>query len=315
MMQITPPLRSPRQVRVILSSTALLSFTSVWKATALAVAELGVAAFFVMGVMQSFLGDWAPWFILAACALGAYARAVDIESWALFIPGGLVGRVDLAFGWRAARVAAGAILAERLFLVALACVVAGRYAASFAVTIVAGWHLIGDLTTDDMATTIAVILIGLLWARARLGLEVTSDRMAKGIWIGVGVLATMTVWGIVTVSKSPLQLAFLPTYPPLRESGPSMIWPILLGLAIALPTIGGGDVLARSAHEFPPPRVTSVRRTAMWVIVLSLASTASFAFLFNLLVPTAEQRLAADAPLIGIAHHLAGAAFARKSIA
>src|SRR5215471_9897584 len=193
-MQITPPLRPPRQVRVILSSTALLSFMSVWKATALAVAELGVAAFFVMGVAQSFLGEWAPWFVLAACGLGAYARAIDIESWALFVPGGLTGRVDLAFGWRAARAAAAAMVGERLFLTTLACVVAGRYAASVAVTIVAGWHLIGDLTTDDMATTIAVILIGLLWIRARLGMELRSDQMARGVWIGVGVLAFMTGW-------------------------------------------------------------------------------------------------------------------------
>src|SRR5215475_1555793 len=124
-MQIAPPLRPPRQVRVILSSTALLSFTSVWKATALAVAELGVAAFFVAGVSQSFLGEWAPWFVLAACVLGIYARAIDIESWGLFIPGGLIGRVDCAFGWRTARVVAAAIVGERLFLTALACVVAG----------------------------------------------------------------------------------------------------------------------------------------------------------------------------------------------
>jgi magnesium transporter len=314
-MHIAPPLRPPRQVRVILSSTALLSFTSVWKATALAVAELGVAAFFVMGVAQSFLGEWAPWFVLAACVLGAYVRAIDIESWALFIPGGLIGRVECAFGWRAARVVAAAMVGERLFLTALACVVAGRYAASFAVTIVAGWHLIGDLTTDDMATTIAVILIALLWIRARLGLELTSDRMAKGVWIGVGVLAVMAVWGIVTVTRQPVPLAFLPLKPPLDQTGFGMIWPCLLGLAIALPAIGGGDVLARGAHEFPPPRVTSLRRTAMWVIVLSLVSTATFAFLFHLLVPGVEQRLAADAPLVAIAHHLIGATWARKVIA
>jgi magnesium transporter len=334
-MHIAPPLRPPRQVRVILSSTALLSFRSVWKATALAFAELGIAAFFLMGVAQSFLGEWAPWFVLIACILGAYARAIDIESWALFIPGGLIGRVDCAFGWRPARAAAAAIIAERLFLTALACVVAGRYAASFAVALVAGWHLIGDLTTDDMATTIAVILIGLLWIRARLGMEVRSDQMAKGIWIGIGVLASMTIWGIVTVLRqadqagqvgqlgltgSPLVVPLplppvFPTNPPLDQTGFNVIWPCLLGLAIALPAIGGGDVLARGAHEFPPPRVTSLRRTALWVIVLSLVTTAAYAFFFHLLVPAAEQRLAADAPVIVIAQHLAGAPWARRFIA
>ncbi len=45
-----PPIRPGRQVvRVVLSATALLSFMSVWKAAALAIAELGVGAFFVVG--------------------------------------------------------------------------------------------------------------------------------------------------------------------------------------------------------------------------------------------------------------------------
>src|SRR5262249_4835937 len=163
----------------------------------------------------------------------------------------------------------------------------------------------------DMATTIAVILIGLLWIRARLGMELQSDRMAKGIWIGIGVLVSVTVWGIITVTHdagqpdTPLPPVF-PLHPLVDQTGFDIIWPTLLGLALALPAIGGGDALARGAHEFPPPRVTSLRRTAMWVIVLSLVSTAAFAFFFHLLVPGAEQRLAVDAPLIGIAHHLAG---------
>ncbi len=316
-MHIVPPVRPPRQVRVILSSTALLSFMSVWRATALAVAELGVAAFFVMGVVQSFLGDWAPWFVLAGCVLGAFARTIDIEGWALFVPGGLVGRVECAFGWRPARAAAAAIVAERFLLAALACVVAGRYVASFLITAVAGWHLIGDIKTDDMATTLAVILIGLLWIRARLGLELTpSDRLAKGVWIGIGVLSTLGTWGIITaVSREVPLAAFVPTKPPLDATGIGIIWPCLLGGLLALPAVGGGDVLARAAHEFAPPRVHSLRRTALLVVLFSLLATAIFSFLFSALVPGPEQQLAVDAPLVGLEHFLAGALWAKKLLA
>ena len=69
---------------------------------ALAIAELGVGAFFVVGLARALAGDWAPWVVLAAGLLSVLARAADVESWALFIPGGLIGRAEHAFGvaWR-----------------------------------------------------------------------------------------------------------------------------------------------------------------------------------------------------------------------
>ena len=62
-----------------------MSFISVRKAAALAVAELGVAAFFIAGVTRAALGESAAWFVLAAVALTALVRAIDIESWAVLI--------------------------------------------------------------------------------------------------------------------------------------------------------------------------------------------------------------------------------------
>jgi hypothetical protein len=74
---------------VVLSSDALLPFASVWRSSALALAELGIAAFLMAGAAVPALGGSAPWFVLAAILLAAMARAVDIESWGLLIPGGL----------------------------------------------------------------------------------------------------------------------------------------------------------------------------------------------------------------------------------
>ena len=84
-----PGTHSPvRQLRVVLSSTALLSFMSVWKAAALGIAELGAGAWFVPGIAGSALGGAMPWFVLAAALLGVFIRAVDVESWSMFLPAG-----------------------------------------------------------------------------------------------------------------------------------------------------------------------------------------------------------------------------------
>jgi len=53
-MPFTPFARAP--LRVVLSTPALLSFVSAWKAGTLAIAQLGVAAFFLAGITTPLLG-------------------------------------------------------------------------------------------------------------------------------------------------------------------------------------------------------------------------------------------------------------------
>jgi magnesium transporter len=310
--------RPRRQVRVVLSSTTLLSFMSVRKAAALAVAQLGVAAFFVAGTTRSALGDSAAWFVLAAAVVGAFVRAIDIESWALLIPGGVVARVHQAFGPRAAKAAAAAGLVERLFLAALACVVIGQYASTVALTAIAGWHLTGYVRSEDFATIVAVFLLGLLWLRARIGLDLTPDRIARGVWIAVGILTLMTVWGLVSLTLGHVSWAILASPPP-----PSSLtgWlsidaalVYLLGFSLALPTIGGGDAVARAAHELRPPRLQALQRTSHLVSMFTILATVSGAFLFVLLVPAADQAVWSNAPLAGLAQHLAGPWWARDVV-
>src|SRR5262245_40255129 len=169
-----PPLKPKRHVSVVLSTTTLMSFMSVSRATALALAELGIAVFFTVGVVRSFIGESAPWFILAACVLSALVRTIDIESWAFFIPGGLIGRTERAFGPRIGSVATAAVLTERLLLVAMACVLCGQYALSVGVPWIAEWSVTARLTVQELVVVGATILIGLLWIRSRLAFPLSS---------------------------------------------------------------------------------------------------------------------------------------------
>jgi magnesium transporter len=318
---MTVPLqhRPRRQIRVVLSSTALLSFMSVRKAAALAIAQLGVAAFFVAGIARSSLGDSAVWFVLAAAVVGAFVRAIDIESWALLIPGGAVARVQQAFGPRVAKAAAAAGLVERLLLAALACIVIGQYASTVTLTAIAGWRLTGFLRPEDFASMVAVSLTGLLWLRARIGLDLTSDRIARGVWIAVGILTLVTVWGIITLVRGPVPWGLLASPPsPASVTGWRVLDAVLIylfGFALALPTIGGGDAVARAAHELRPPRLQALQRTSFFVSLFTGLATVSGAFLFVLLVPAADQALWTNSPLAGLAQHLAGPAWARDIVA
>src|SRR3954471_17802675 len=117
------PQRSRREVRIVLAAHALLSFTTASRAAALALPELVFAAFFIGGVLRVTAGGAGPWIVVLATLLGLAVRRLDVEIWALFVPGGLSGRVERAFGPRAAAAAGAVVIIERLLLAALACAV------------------------------------------------------------------------------------------------------------------------------------------------------------------------------------------------
>jgi magnesium transporter len=315
-MSRTPPTETRRRIRVVLSSTALLSFTSARKAGALAIAELGIAAFFVAGVVRPIVGGAAPWVVLAAAVLGAFTRAIDLESWALLVPGGFIGRARLAFGRRAGLAAAAVRLVERILLAALACLVIGQYASSPAVFAIVGRRVNGRVQAEDFAIVVAVVLIGLLWIRGRIGIDLASNTMARAVWIGVGLLALPIGWGAVTaLAGAPVVVPGPPSWRPPTD------WPLAraalpygVGFAVALSTIGGSDALARAAHDLQPPRGPALKRVALLVFLFTILVTTLGAFLFGRLVPDSELGLWGQAPLAGLAQHLAAPQWARHLI-
>ena len=300
----TPP-SSNRHVRVVLSTTALLSFMSVSKATALVLAELGVAVFFVVGVARSFFGESAPWFVLGACLLAIVVRAIDIESWAFFIPGGLIGRTERVFGQRVGSFATAVMLTERLLLVVLACVLCGQYAVSFGFAWISKWSVTAQLSVQELVTVGAILLIGLLWTRARLGVPLPSNAMARCVWAGVMVILALSITGTIATITHHLPI-LTPTFEPVsREPLPGQALQWLIAIAIVLPVLGGGGSLGRAAGEFAPPRLNAVRRTAFFVAAFVLVLAVSTSFLFVAVVPREEAGVWAATPLSAIAQHLA----------
>src|SRR5258706_15153959 len=122
--------RPRREVPIVLAASALLSFTSASRAAALALPELAFAAFFAGGVLKDTAGNAGPWIVFAATVIGLAIRRLDLESWTLFIPGGLSGRVERAFRPRAATAAPGVLIIGRGRLTAPACVAFGHYVAA-----------------------------------------------------------------------------------------------------------------------------------------------------------------------------------------
>ena len=277
------PVATRRDVRIVLARSALLSFTSASRAAALALPELACAAFFVGGVLRD-TGSAGPWIVLAATLLGLAIRRLDLESWTLFIPGGLSGRVERAFGPRAATAALGVIIIERLLLAALACVVFGHYAAAFLFPTTHD-RFLPNATAADLSTLLALALIGWLWLRARRGQLLPSADRARHVWIAIGVLAALTCIAAVNAvvrgawPAPPSLAAIAPVGRPddWREAIRIGAWLLVAALAAfgrAAPAIGVADSIPRVVHELAPPRIQGLHRTAVITSLAALVLTA-----------------------------------------
>ena len=307
---------SPRRpIAIVFTSGALLSFTSASRAAALALPELAFAAFFVGSVAGSIGVRVAPWIVLLAALVASIVRRLDIESWTLFIPDGLAGRVERAFGARAASATRGVVLVERILLAALAATVFGHYASALLFTVVGGTPLLRRAAAADVSAVIGLMLLGWLWLRARLGRLLTPGRRARHVWVAVGLLGLLFAWALGTV----IALRAWPEFPSLseitapiagtgwRDQLSSAAW-VLAGLVAAFglsaPAIGVADSIRRVVHELAPPRSVGLRRAVTITTAAGLLFTAGLAILSSGLAPQGSGGAWAGAPLAGLAQSL-----------
>ena len=289
---------------------------SVWRATARALVDLGPAAFFVGGVAWASVGPSAPWSVLAAVAMSAAMRAVDVEGRALFVPGGLYGSVRDTLGRIPAKIAAAALLVERLLLGPLAAIVAGHYAVAFGRTLV-GATPGGVGETAPMS--IAIVLLGAVWWMQRQGRPVPDRALSRAVGASVAVLASVAVWGAATawIHGAPWPPLHVPTGFSFGASAGRPFWmaavvaSLATGLGRALPALGGVNVLSQIALDLEQPRIKNLQRTARLVGAFGLLVTAVLAFVLVAVVPDGQVDRWVNAPLAGVALHLAGPAWLR----
>jgi magnesium transporter len=291
------------RIRVVLATRALLAFTPSWRAATLALAELGCVAFFASGISEEAIGAAAPWFVLAAVLIGVYVRAVDVEACGLFVRGGTFGLVRQALGEVPGRLAASALLVERLLLGSLVAAAAGRYVTALFRAGLA--PQMSPAAAENTAVAVAVGLLAAVWIGQRQGRLFSSLAVSRAVIGACSLLILAIVWALITLGARGGALAPLPFTP----AAPATPIGALLALGSVMFVIGGVDTLSQIAPELEPPRILNLKRTAVIVAVFSIAVTASAGFFVSALVPDALRDAFLDTPIVGLALAFAGASW------
>src|SRR5215813_6155324 len=115
--------------RVIVATTALLTFISFWRAAAIVLNDLASSAYYAGGESEGFIGKSAPWFVLAVMVFSYCVRQIYMESCSMFVRGGVYRTVKEALGGTLAKISVSALMFDYVLTGPISGVAAGQYLA------------------------------------------------------------------------------------------------------------------------------------------------------------------------------------------
>src|ERR1700683_3435339 len=117
----------PALPKVVIATTAMLSFISFWRAAAIVLNDLGSSAFYAGAIAEQAIGKAAPWFILAIMLFAYAVRSMYIESCSMFVRGGVYRVVKEAMGSTLAKFSVSALMFDYILTGPISGVSAGQY--------------------------------------------------------------------------------------------------------------------------------------------------------------------------------------------
>ncbi len=124
--------RSANLPRVLVATTAMLTFISFWRAAAIVLNDLASSAYYAGGEAERYIGKTAPWFILAIMLFSYAVRAIYVESCSMFVRGGVYRVVKEALGGSLAKFSVSALMFDYILTGPISGVAAGQYLAGLA---------------------------------------------------------------------------------------------------------------------------------------------------------------------------------------
>src|SRR5258708_7533960 len=199
--------------RVIVATTALLTFISFWRAAAIVLNDLASSAYYAGGEAEGYIGKTAPWFILAIMLFSYAVRAVYVESCSMFVRGGVYRAVKQSLGGTLAKFSVSALMFDYILTGPISGVAAGQYLAGL-MSELAGYFPLSrpfsQHTDGGISATLAVIVTVYFWWENTKGVSESSEKALHIMKLVTVMVVVLIGWCIYTAI---LRHSSLPPFP------------------------------------------------------------------------------------------------------
>jgi amino acid transporter len=308
--------------RVIVATTALLTFISFWRAAAIVLNDLASSAYYAGGEAEAYIGKTAPWFILAIMVFSYAVRAVYVESCSMFVRGGVYRAVKSALGGTLAKFSVSALMFDYVLTGPISGVAAGQYLAGLISELLVYMHISGPLapvSISIISAGFAVVVTAYFWWENTKGVSESSEKALHIMKLVTVMVVMLIAWCTYTVI---VRHSSLPPWPHPRNLrlGPSALgWlahsslphmfgiiAIFIALGHSVLAMSGEESLAQVYREIESPKLQNLRKAGLVIFIYSLVFTSLVSFFAVMIIPDDVRQHFLENLIGGLAMSLEG---------
>jgi len=288
--------------KVVIATTAMLSFISFWRAAAIVLNDLGSSAFYAGAIAEQAIGKAAPWFILAIMLFAYAVRSMYIESCSMFVRGGVYRVVKEAMGSTLAKFSVSALMFDYILTGPISGVSAGQYLTGFLNEFFARVHVDLVLPINSTSAVFAIVVTIYFWWENIKGIPESSGKALRIMYVTTVMVVVMIAWCILTVWMRGAHLPPLPTKANLTFAPEALGWlrysslphtialiGILIGLGHSVLAMSGEETLAQVYREVEHPKLPNLEKAGLVIFIYSFVFTAGVSFFASMIIPDAVR--------------------------
>src|SRR6202166_3730609 len=300
--QPSDPAQKPALPKVVIATTAMLSFISFWRAAAIVLNDLGSSGFYAGAIAEQAIGKAAPWFILAIMLFAYAVRSMYIESCSMFVRGGVYRVVKEAMGSTLAKFSVSALMFDYILTGPISGVSAGQYLTGFLNELFARIHFNLILPINSTSAIFAIAVTVYFWWENIKGIPESSGKALRIMYVTTVMVVVMIAWCILTVWVRGAHLPPLPTRANLTFAPEALGWlrfsslphtvaliGILIGLGHSVLAMSGEETLAQVYREIEHPKLPNLEKAGLVIFVYSLIFTAGVSFFASMIISDAVR--------------------------
>src|ERR1700674_4773364 len=313
--------------RVIVATTALLTFISFWRAAAIVLNDLASSAYYAGGEAEGYIGKTAPWFILAIMLFSYAVRAVYVESCSMFVRGGVYRAVKMSLGGTLAKFSVSALMFDYILTGPISGVSAGQYLGGLLSETSQQAHLSGpfsQLSIGRIAAGFAITVTLYFWWENTKGVHESSGKALHIMKLVTVMVVLLIAWCLYTIFVRHSQVAPLPHPRNLKLGENALGWlahsslphmfgiiAIFIGLGHSVLAMSGEESLAQVYREIESPKLPNLKKAGLVIFVYSLVFTSLVSFFAVMIIPDDVRQGFLQNLIGGLAMNLQGPFMAR----
>src|SRR6202795_3678119 len=287
--------------RVIVATTALLTFISFWRAGAIVLNDLASSAYYAGGEAEGYIGKTAPWFILAIMLFSYAVRAVYVESCSMFVRGGVYRAVKQSLGGTLAKFSVSALMFDYILTGPISGVSAGQYLGGLLSDLFQRAHFSGafsQASINHIATAFAVVVTVYFWWENTKGIPESSEKALHIMKLVTVMVVILITWCVYTVVLRHSALPPLPHPRNLHLTTSALGWlahsslphmfgilAIFIALGHSVLAMSGEESLAQVYREIESPKLPNLKKAGLVIFIYSLVFTSLVSFFAVMIIP------------------------------